>query len=313
MPKKIEKLILKNYEFIKEYFNVYGRKIRLHEIRKPLLERLKPYMRYSDESYYQTLPMDQCTILLQRYNLSVIEDDVNQVKQAIKEAEKTRHFSIWQDAATVANHGYVLFMIQNIYDPAVYYTNTEWHAKYPNKTATSIPKIIEQPEIYMIGQCSSSDEDQLHFCETRTECLQELSSTLFTYEDMEIKDVLRFFKGDGPATGFETGHQKGGHFPCSSSEIRADRIFDFSHSVYSKHLTLEYMQSIILSGGVSKEDTLKKQIAPCHNLSKQDLQEELFSHNIKVATTKPKKDLEILLINKMRGCKRVPAILYDQP
>ena len=168
MPKKIEKFILKNYELIKEYFNFYGRKIRLHEIRKPLLERLKPYMRYSDETYYQTLPMNQCTILLQWYNLSVIEDDVKQMRQAIKEAEKTRHFSIWQDAATVANHGYILFMIQNIYDPAVYYTNTEWHAKYPNKTAASIPKIIEQPEIYTIGQCSSSDEDQLHFCETRT-------------------------------------------------------------------------------------------------------------------------------------------------
>ena len=219
----------------------------------------------------------------------MIEDDVNQMRQAIKEAETTRHFSIWHDAAIVANHGYVLFMIQNIYDPAVYYTNAEWHAKNPNKTATSVKKIIEQPEIYMIGQCSSSDEDQLHYCETRIECLQELSSTLFTDDDMGIKNVLRFFKGDRPAIAFETGHQKGGHFPCSSCEIRADRIFDFDHSVYSKHLTLEYMQSIILSGGVSKENTLKKQIAPWHNLSKQDLQEELFSRNIKVATTKSKK------------------------
>lgn len=54
------------------------------------------------------------------------------------------------------------------------------------------------------------------------------------------------------------------------------------------------MQSIISSGRVSQENTLKKQIAPWHNLSKQELQEELFSHNIKVTTTKPKKDLEIL-------------------
>ena len=131
MPKKIEKLILKTNELIKEYFNVYGRKIRLYEIRKALLERLKPYMRYSDESYYQTLPMDQCTILLQRYNLSVIEDDVNQMTQTIKETETTRHFSIWHDAATVTNHGYVLFMIQNIYDPAVYYTNGRMACKEP--------------------------------------------------------------------------------------------------------------------------------------------------------------------------------------
>ena len=171
-------------------------------------------------------------------------------------------------------------------------------SKYPNKTATSIQQIIEQPEIYMNGQCSPSDEHHLHYCETRTECLQELSSTLCTDNDMEIKDALRFFKGDGPAIAFETSHQKGGHFPCSLCEIRADRIFNFVHSVYSKHLTLEYMQSIILSGGVSKENTLKKQIESWHNLSRQDLEEELFSRNIKVAATKPKKDLGTLLINK---------------
>ena len=107
MPKKIEKLILKNNELIKDCFKVYGRKIRLYEIRNALLERLKPYMRYSDKNYYRTPPVDQCKILLQRYNVSVIEDGV-------KEAETTCHFSIWHDAATVANHGYVLFIIQNI-------------------------------------------------------------------------------------------------------------------------------------------------------------------------------------------------------
>ena len=143
----------------------------------------------------------------------------------------------------------------------------------------------------MICQCSSSDEDQLHYCETRTECLQELSSTIFTDDDMEIKDVLRFFKGDAPAIAFETGHQREGYFPCSSCEIRADRIFVFANSLYSKHLTSEYVQSIILSGGVLKENILKKQIAPWHNLSKQELQEDLFSRNIKVATTKPKKKI----------------------
>ena len=76
-------------------------------------------MRYSGENYYQTLPMNQWTILLQRYNLSVIENDVNQMREAVKKAETTHYFSIWHDAATVANHGYVLFMIQNIYDPPV--------------------------------------------------------------------------------------------------------------------------------------------------------------------------------------------------
>ena len=77
--------------------------------------------------------MNPCTILLQRYNFSVVENDVNQMREAVKKADTTCYFGIWHDAATVANHGYVLFMIQNIYDPPVYYTNTEWHAKYPKQ------------------------------------------------------------------------------------------------------------------------------------------------------------------------------------
>ena len=73
-------------------------------------------MRHGDENYYQTFPVDQYTTLLQRHKVSVI-DDANQVKQAIKEAETTCHFSIWHVVATVSNHGYVLFMIQNVFDP----------------------------------------------------------------------------------------------------------------------------------------------------------------------------------------------------
>ena len=35
-----------------------------------------------------------------KINLSMIEDDANQMRQAIEEAETTRHFSMWHDAAT---------------------------------------------------------------------------------------------------------------------------------------------------------------------------------------------------------------------
>ena len=55
------------------------------------------------------------------------------MRQPIREAETVCHFSIWHDAATIANYENVLFLIQNMYHPAVYYTNTEWHVKYPNQ------------------------------------------------------------------------------------------------------------------------------------------------------------------------------------
>ena len=53
-------------------------------------------------------------------------------------AETAHHLRIWHYAARASDHGYVLFMIQNICELAVYNKITEWHAKYPEKTTTSI-------------------------------------------------------------------------------------------------------------------------------------------------------------------------------
>ena len=71
------------------------------------------------------------------------------MKQTIKVAETTLHFSIWMIPQLLLT----MVMIQNIYDSALYYANTERHMKYPNKTTTSIQQVVDQPEIYMVGQC----------------------------------------------------------------------------------------------------------------------------------------------------------------
>ena len=59
-----------------------------------------------------------------------------------------------------------------------------------------------------------------------------MPSTIFTDNDMGVKDTLKFFKGDVTAIAFETDHQKGKPFPHSSCKIRADKIFNLAHSVY---------------------------------------------------------------------------------
>ena len=71
------------------------------------------------------------------------------MKQTIKVAETTLHFSIWMIPQLLLT----MVMIQNIYDSALYYENTERHMKYPNKTTTFIQQVVEQPEIYMVGKC----------------------------------------------------------------------------------------------------------------------------------------------------------------
>ena len=64
MPKNIEKLILKNNELIKEYFDVYAKKIRLYEIKKALIERLNPYR----ETVMRTIIKHFLWINVQSYN-----------------------------------------------------------------------------------------------------------------------------------------------------------------------------------------------------------------------------------------------------
>ena len=48
--------------------------------------------------------MDQGTIVCQTYHLFVMDDDINRVRQAIKEAEITQHFSVWHNVATIGNY-----------------------------------------------------------------------------------------------------------------------------------------------------------------------------------------------------------------
>ena len=37
--------------------------------------------------------------------------NINDMKETLRECERTRHFVIWHDASAIANHGHVLFNV----------------------------------------------------------------------------------------------------------------------------------------------------------------------------------------------------------
>ena len=72
---------------------------------------------------------------------------------------------------------------------------------------------MEQPHLYMMGVCGSSDADQMLFTPTRQECLRGLALPM-QIKDISITDKMRFMNGDNPSVEFEDETQKGGHRGC---------------------------------------------------------------------------------------------------
>lgn len=71
-------------------------------------------------------------------------------------------------------------------------------------------------------------------------------------ENIKLKDILRVYHGDGPATQLEAGQQKGGHYFCASCGIHADRCCEIAHSYYMKCITLKEKLSNVMRGKHSK-------------------------------------------------------------
>lgn len=115
----------------------------------------------------------------------------------------------------MGNKGFLLFLLREIYDPAVHLTDEELQAK--SGLSRRVQSVIEQPRLYLMGMAGSSDADQLAFTPTRRECLRGLSQPV-KHNGIDIHDKMRFMKGDNTSVEFEDGSQKGGHLGCPGCE-----------------------------------------------------------------------------------------------
>ena len=102
---------------------------------------------------------------------------------------------------------------------------------------------VEEPEISIITLSSSSIQDQAALITDRIECIQDLSTPVYTTTCVPITDKLKFFYGDKPAAQFERGTQVGGHYPCGSCGTHVSRFDDFAHSTNSKWRNIEKLQN----------------------------------------------------------------------
>ena len=137
----------------------------------------------------------------------------------------------WHDCSTVGGHSYLLMMIACIYDPAFYYTNTEFQEKFG--VFVNIQTNVEKPRLYILGRCPSNQQEIL-YSQERLDDIIALKQNIKT-DDIEITDKMTIFKGDKSAAQFEAGQQKGRNFYCFSCP---------SHAENAKHMHAKLIETI---------------------------------------------------------------------
>lgn len=225
---------------------ISARRIPLKHIRERLLKKHENMgvLRENCDEYFANITQHEVISRLNELNITFNNSD--DLKQKLKDASRTRYLKIWHDHSSIADHTYLLVLVSCVYDPAFYYTSQEM--KDIKGIDIDVPAEIQKPEIHIIGQSSSSTQDQLLFVNVRRKCLQQLRDKLKTTAGVEVSDVIRFFHGDGPAAQFEAGHKQGGSYCCIGCGAHSRRFADIAYCYRAQKLSLQERQEFVLQG-----------------------------------------------------------------
>lgn len=160
--------------------------------------------------------------------------------------------------------------------------------------------MVEKPFLYVLGQSSSSDVDQLSYIPVRVDDLQNLKA-----QSGEVRYVMRFFSGDCPARQFEAGHQRGGNFACLCGIPSKDHM-NLENAFQIDVPSLQERLEIFKEGELWKGFSLMRP-SPFANLKKQDIMRELVARGHDT-DDKNKVELQEELSNTLRGIQRPPAM-----
>ena len=294
-------------------FTVFGRKQNLRNIRIKLFEKNKQFMRLHDDEYFKNLTFVECENILIKLNEMDFtrNESLLEMQTRLKSLERTRHLQIWHDGSVIKNHGHVVFCVNILYDPAVFFTSEEYYNKH--KIQINVQRHVEVPEIYIVARCGSNDE-QLAYVNTRLQDLMNLKHGLEVCDGVVLNDVMRFFHGDGPAAALEAGHQKGGYYFCPNCTIHSCQTDDITCTYQKSILSYSDKQKLVISGSFGKRNSISGNTLPFEKLTQRELRTELLSQNIDLSGLKEtKKDLKPVLCKVLKGSKRVPILLLRNP
>ena len=221
-----------------------GRKIPLRTIREKALQRDKEFLRLRTDEEYARLSDESVQKRLDEL-FEPTSGSNEDKRNHLKRLERQRFWMLWHDHSSLANNGFMLFLVRQLYDPAIHLTTKE----YKEKTGKSvdIQATIEQPHLYIMGKSASTQEEQLLFIETRKECLKAISAST-EIDGIQIVDTMRVMNGDNPAVQFESGNQKGGNYACAGCDGHMNMVQDYQYMTYRQHRTLHEYKQLVLAG-----------------------------------------------------------------
>ena len=104
---------------------ITGRKIPLLQIRKQALKDHFPYMRLCNKESLLAKERSELEVMFGCLGDSMSD---NELHQFVEKQLTLRHFALWHDHSTVCGCGYLLVTCKEVYNSAIYYTNTEYEA-----------------------------------------------------------------------------------------------------------------------------------------------------------------------------------------
>ena len=99
----------------------------------------------------------------------------------------------WGDHTSMLSSGYLLYTVKVIYSEDIFYTDQEMLEMF-SKTV-NVQSLVEQPEIFIVGQCKDTIEEKLTYVESRVEGYEEMAEPLILGK-IVVNDVMRFFTGE---------------------------------------------------------------------------------------------------------------------
>lgn len=75
----------------------------------------------------------------------------------------TRYLKNSHNHSDILNHMNISIMVSTLYDTASFVTDKEYRTKYPGRPPADVQAMVEKPFLYVLGQSSSSDIDQLSY------------------------------------------------------------------------------------------------------------------------------------------------------
>ena len=139
-PQTLHKYTIKNGELQQSEAVVYGRKICVLEIREKLLHKHESIMHLQNDEEIAGLTKNCLLELYKKLNIHLPDDfSEENLRDTLKQYERTRNIAIWHDHSTILGKGYILLTAKVLYDPAIFQSG--------KAGAQSIQAYVEEPEI----------------------------------------------------------------------------------------------------------------------------------------------------------------------